>query len=188
MLKRIILAILFGVFYHFGEAQEISKKKEFQVKTNTLALPFQAWNINIEKRLNDRISLQFSPTVINDTYLLDIVKAKGYLFVTDLKVYDKRKGKSNRYWSVFLKYQSFEFEDSDAKIKETGPGIGVIIGKLIKFHKIPWLIVDLYGGINYVANHSELINAIDSNNYQVPVPVTLDGLGYRAGVSIGVQF
>jgi len=46
----------------------------------------------------------------------------------------------------------------------------------------------LYGGVNYVANHSELVHAIDANNYQMPVPVTLDGLGYRAGVSIGVQF
>jgi len=186
MKKKVLLFILLLLVAHLAclQAQPQNTGKNI-IKSNFLSLPFSTWNLQYE-RLFAKKSVQLSVAYINDFNFIETRMSGTYLTV-DYKIYLNvpQKGFKN-YIAPYIRYENIYFEDDPDAIRVNTVGGGFLYGWMIYFFKTDWLVLDLYGGVNYIPKTYTLEKGMAPPN--IDLPITLFGVGGRFGASLGVRF
>ena len=180
MSKLVSLLIIIWHFTLFAQ-----DRFSTQIKTNVPILFVAMWNVQFQKQIKEDKALQFSWATIDKHHISGQTQATGNIFTVDFKSYwPRKKRRSIRYLAPFVRYESLIFEGNLDRVRMRHPGCGLMVGKETTI--LRRVIMDMYLGANYFPGHYKVLATDGYMN--IAIPSSLQGLGMRAGFSLGYTF
>jgi hypothetical protein len=178
MKKIIFSSLLFAASGTVLFAQQV--KPSSTVKVNLLSPVIRTFSGFYEHALGNSTSLQLGIAYTGAS--LDGVKLRGWGITPEFRYYASHKGKlQGIYLAPYGRLNSLKGSDLDASGTITTIGGGLvghqwIVGK--------GFVVDVFLGPSY---SSATLKGNNSEN-EIEVPETIDGVGVRGGLTIGISF
>jgi len=178
MNKSILIAFLCLIF----NTSWAQTERTDILKINPLSGIFETGSVFYEHKIDNKHSWQLGLAYVG--YTSTDIQYSGWIVTPEYRIYLHQKALSGIYIGPFLRYQNFNLTNSDnATGNYSSFGGGVVIGHQWVYRK--GFVLDLFAGPAYNGGKTKYYNGLAT--FSGP-GFGIDGVGLRAGLSLGFGF
>ena len=179
-MKKITLAcFLLAAIATSSYAQDPERKSN--IKVNLISPLIKTFSGFYERKISPSSSLQlgFSYTGAE----IDDVQLRGWSVTPEFRYYPTKKGAMEGFYAApFMRYGNFVVDDQLSKGDLITIGGGLLVGNQWIFAK--GISLDTYIGPSYNFGDLKITSGYEDPDF----PVSMQGFGVRAGVTLGIAF